>query len=230
MAICPWTVGRGEGGRRRAILLTMIESHSLTKRYGGRAAVQDVSFSCQTGTVTGFLGPNGAGKVHHHEACIVRPDPGRPPGRRPFAARRFADLTEPRPARSASCSTPRPMHAGRTGREIAHAGGSRTLGMPAAGASTSHARAGQPGLLGRRVASAGVRHYSLGMRQRLGIAARPDRRPAGADPRRAGQRAWIPSRHPLDARPAARTTPTAAARCCSPRTCCTRSRPSPTGW
>src|ERR1700735_5035219 len=44
------------------MLPTMIESHSLTKRYGGRTAVQDVSFSCESGTVTGFLGPNGAGK------------------------------------------------------------------------------------------------------------------------------------------------------------------------
>ena len=40
----------------------MIESHSLTKRYGDRSAVQDVSFTCDAGTVTGFLGPNGAGK------------------------------------------------------------------------------------------------------------------------------------------------------------------------
>jgi ABC-2 type transport system ATP-binding protein len=41
----------------------MIEAESLTKRYGSRAAVQDVSFSCAPGTVTGFLGPNGAGAV-----------------------------------------------------------------------------------------------------------------------------------------------------------------------
>ena len=40
----------------------MIEATSLTKRYGDRPAVQDVSFTCVPGTVTGFLGPNGAGK------------------------------------------------------------------------------------------------------------------------------------------------------------------------
>jgi ABC-2 type transport system ATP-binding protein len=40
----------------------MIEVTSLTKRYADRAAVQDVSFTCAPGTVTGFLGPNGAGK------------------------------------------------------------------------------------------------------------------------------------------------------------------------
>ena len=40
----------------------MIEAHSLTKRYGDRAVVRDVSFTCEPGTVTGFLGLNGAGK------------------------------------------------------------------------------------------------------------------------------------------------------------------------
>ena len=40
----------------------MIEAHSLTKGYGDRAAVRDVSFTCEPGTVTGFLGLNGAGK------------------------------------------------------------------------------------------------------------------------------------------------------------------------
>src|ERR1700759_5446971 len=40
----------------------MIEVQSLAKRYGGAAVVDDVSFVCAPGTVTGFLGPNGAGK------------------------------------------------------------------------------------------------------------------------------------------------------------------------
>ncbi len=40
----------------------MIEAHSLTKRYGERAAVTDLSFTVRPGVVTGFLGPNGAGK------------------------------------------------------------------------------------------------------------------------------------------------------------------------
>ncbi|MCN9240524.1 ATP-binding cassette domain-containing protein [Streptomyces sp. RY43-2] len=40
----------------------MIEAHSLTKRYGERTAVEDLSFTVRPGTVTGFLGPNGAGK------------------------------------------------------------------------------------------------------------------------------------------------------------------------
>ena len=40
----------------------MIEARSLTKRYGTKAALDDVSFTVRPGVVTGFLGPNGAGK------------------------------------------------------------------------------------------------------------------------------------------------------------------------
>jgi len=40
----------------------MIEAHGLTKRYGKKTAVDDVSFTVHPGKVTGFLGPNGAGK------------------------------------------------------------------------------------------------------------------------------------------------------------------------
>jgi ABC-2 type transport system ATP-binding protein len=40
----------------------MIEVHGLTKRYGGQLAVDGLTFTVQPGTVTGFLGPNGAGK------------------------------------------------------------------------------------------------------------------------------------------------------------------------
>ena len=40
----------------------MIEIRELTKRYGDKLAVDDLSFTVQPGRVTGFLGPNGAGK------------------------------------------------------------------------------------------------------------------------------------------------------------------------
>jgi ABC-2 type transport system ATP-binding protein len=40
----------------------MIEAHGLTKRYGDKLAVDDLTFTVQPGMVTGFLGPNGAGK------------------------------------------------------------------------------------------------------------------------------------------------------------------------
>ena len=40
----------------------MIEAVNLTKRYGSKTAVDNISFTVEPGTVTGFLGPNGAGK------------------------------------------------------------------------------------------------------------------------------------------------------------------------
>jgi len=40
----------------------MIEARRVSKRYGSKLAVNDVSFSLKPGQVTGFLGPNGAGK------------------------------------------------------------------------------------------------------------------------------------------------------------------------
>ncbi len=40
----------------------MIEAHHLTKRYGEKLAVDQLSFSVRPGVVTGFLGPNGSGK------------------------------------------------------------------------------------------------------------------------------------------------------------------------
>ena len=41
----------------------MIEARGLTKRYGDKVAVDDLSFTVRPGRVTGFLGPNGAGKT-----------------------------------------------------------------------------------------------------------------------------------------------------------------------
>ena len=41
----------------------MIEACNLTKRFGQKLAVDDVSFTVQRGEVLGFLGPNGAGKT-----------------------------------------------------------------------------------------------------------------------------------------------------------------------
>jgi ABC-2 type transport system ATP-binding protein len=42
--------------------LSMIEIDHVTKRYGEKVAVDDLTFSVKPGIVTGFLGPNGAGK------------------------------------------------------------------------------------------------------------------------------------------------------------------------
>ena len=56
----------------------MIEATHLTKRYGTKTAVNDVSFSLRPGQVTGFLGPNGAGKSTTMRMLVGldRPTPG----------------------------------------------------------------------------------------------------------------------------------------------------------
>jgi len=41
---------------------SMIEAKGLTKKYGEKTAVDDLTFTVQPGIVTGFLGPNGAGE------------------------------------------------------------------------------------------------------------------------------------------------------------------------
>jgi ABC-2 type transport system ATP-binding protein len=53
--------GISEGGQPNKA--AAIEVSHLTKRFGGRIAVEDVSFSVARGEVFGFLGPNGAGKT-----------------------------------------------------------------------------------------------------------------------------------------------------------------------
>src|SRR5256884_943334 len=40
----------------------MIEARGVSKRYGEKTAVDDLTFTVKPGVVTGFLGPNGAGK------------------------------------------------------------------------------------------------------------------------------------------------------------------------
>lgn len=55
-----------------------IEAHSLSKRYGRRHAVDNVSFRVPAGRITGFLGPNGAGKTTTLRmiAGLIRPSSG----------------------------------------------------------------------------------------------------------------------------------------------------------
>jgi len=40
-----------------------IDVHGLTKRYGSRTVVNDISLQVETGRIVGFLGPNGSGKT-----------------------------------------------------------------------------------------------------------------------------------------------------------------------
>ena len=141
----------------------MITIDSLTKKYGGKTVVHDISFTAQPGRVTGFLGPNGAGKSTSMRMMVGLTKPTS--GSATISGRRFADL--PNPAREVGVMLDASaQHAGRTGREILTVA-QQIMGVPARRVdelldvvSLTEAEADQ------RVGS-----YSLGMRQRLGIAA-----------------------------------------------------------
>ncbi|WP_440104225.1 ABC transporter ATP-binding protein [Glutamicibacter mishrai] len=53
----------------------MIQAQQLTKRYGNKTVVDQVSFTVQPGAVTGFLGPNGAGKSTTMRMIVGLADP-----------------------------------------------------------------------------------------------------------------------------------------------------------
>jgi ABC-2 type transport system ATP-binding protein len=140
----------------------MIQAHSLTKRYGDRAVVRDVSFSCEPGTVTGFLGLNGAGK-----STTLKMLAGLTPvtsGRASVLGEPFAD--HPNPGRRIGVLIDASaQHAGRRGREVL-AVSAQLLGVDAERVDEMLKLVG----LDRSAARKRVGEYSLGMRQRLGIA------------------------------------------------------------
>jgi ABC-2 type transport system ATP-binding protein len=133
----------------------------LTKRYRGRPAVDDLSFTVRPGAVTAFLGPNGAGKSTTMR-LLLGLDRGE--GRTTFGGRRLAELTEPAREVGAVLDA-RAFHPGRTARNH--------LRMLADGAGIGSGRVdevlalvGLDGDGGRRAGG-----FSLGMGQRLSLAA-----------------------------------------------------------
>jgi ABC-2 type transport system ATP-binding protein len=139
----------------------MISVSSLSKRYGSTVAVDDVSFTCEPGTITGFLGPNGAGK-----STTLRMLTGLTPptsGSATVAGRPYRDL--PNPGRVVGVMLDAAAaHPGRTGIETLKLTAA-VQRIPAKRAAEMLERVGLHGAGKRRVAD-----YSLGMRQRLGIA------------------------------------------------------------
>ena len=152
---------RKVAARKHAGSVNMISVTGLSKRYGPILAVNDVTFTCEQGTVTGFLGPNGAGKTTTLRALtgLTRPDAGQAT----IAGHRFTGL--PNPARVVgTLLDAAALHAGRTGRATLRIAATMT-GMPSRRVDQVLAAVGLTGAAGRRVGT-----YSLGMRQRLGLA------------------------------------------------------------
>jgi ABC-2 type transport system ATP-binding protein len=144
------------------MLPSMIEANSLTKRYGGRTAVTDVSFRCEPGTVTGFLGPNGAGKSTTLKMLCGLSTPSQ--GQATVLGVPYAAL--PNPGRRVGVLIDASaQHAGRRGAE-ALAVSAQLMGAERSRVDAMLKLVGLEGGAGAKR----VGKYSLGMRQRLGIA------------------------------------------------------------
>lgn len=140
----------------------MISVHALSKRYGSTPIVQDVSFVCEPGTVTGFLGPNGAGKstTLRMMTGLTRSDAGHAL----IDGRPFGQLANPQRV-VGTLLDPSAMHPGRTGRAALKLA-ANLAGVPGGRVSAMLDAVGLSGAASKRRIGA----YSLGMRQRLGLA------------------------------------------------------------
>jgi ABC-2 type transport system ATP-binding protein len=140
----------------------VIEAAGLSKRFGRQLAVDDVSFTCAPGTVTGFLGPNGAGKsTTMRLICgLARPTGGAAT----VLGTRYRDIANPALHVGVMLDASA-QHSGRTGRESLRLC-AETIGTDPAKVPEMLERVG----LDRSAAKKRVGKYSLGMRQRLGLA------------------------------------------------------------
>jgi ABC-2 type transport system ATP-binding protein len=139
-----------------------LEVRNLSKRFGKTIAVDDLSFSVDSGQVTGFLGPNGAGKTTTMRALLglVRPSAGEAlvEGRPPV------EMTDPLRTIGAALEATA-FHPGRSGHNHL-----RVLAA-AAGIPTSRVEEVLEMVELTGAANRRVKGYSLGMRQRLALAA-----------------------------------------------------------
>ncbi|GAB2716881.1 ABC transporter ATP-binding protein [Kitasatospora kifunensis] len=139
----------------------MIEAVGLTKRYGPKTAVQDLSFSVRPGIVTGFLGPNGAGKSTTMRMLLGLDNPSA--GHATINGRRYAE--HPAPLREVGAMLEaRAIHTGRSAFNHLLALAA-THGIPRSRVDEVIDLVGL-----RQVAKKRAGGFSLGMGQRLGIA------------------------------------------------------------
>jgi ABC-2 type transport system ATP-binding protein len=134
---------------------------NLSKRYGDEIVVDDVSFTLQPGSVTGFLGPNGAGKTTTLRLLLGLAEPSA--GSALVFGRPYAELEDPI-RRVGAVLESGDFDPGRSGRNHL-----RTLAL-AAGIGFDRVEALLALVELCAAAGRSVRTYSLGMRQRLGLA------------------------------------------------------------
>ncbi|MCS5732203.1 ABC transporter ATP-binding protein [Herbiconiux daphne] len=140
----------------------MIEATSLTKRYGARTAVDSVDFVVRPGQVTGFLGPNGAGKSTTMRMIVGldRPSAGRVTVNGKPYAEHHSPLREVGALLDAKA-----VHTGRSARNHLRAIAA-THGIRSGRVDQVIELTGLQSVAGKRVGG-----FSLGMGQRLGLAA-----------------------------------------------------------
>lgn len=139
----------------------MITVEGLTKRFGDKTAVDDVSFTVQPGSVTGFLGPNGAGKSTTMRMIVGLDRPTS--GRVAVAGREYRKLQAPLTEVGVLLDA-KAVHTGRTARNHLRAMAA-THGIPASRVDEVIELAGIGSVARKRAGK-----FSLGMGQRLGIA------------------------------------------------------------
>jgi ABC-2 type transport system ATP-binding protein len=139
----------------------VVAVRSLTKRFGGVVAVDDVTFSLRPGTVTGFLGPNGAGKTTTLRLLLGLAEPTA--GQALVFGRRYRELDHPA-GRVGAVLESSDLHPGRSGRDHLRAL-ALAAEIPRSRVEEVLALVELQGAAKRR-----VRTYSLGMRQRLALA------------------------------------------------------------
>lgn len=142
--------------------MAAIELQGLTKRFGDITAVDDLTFEVEEGTVTGLLGPNGAGKTTTLRMLLGLVSPTA--GAATFGGRRYVDLDAPARHVGAALEASS-FHPGR--RALDHL---RVLAA-AADLTVEHARRALARVGLADQGSRRVGGFSLGMRQRLGLAA-----------------------------------------------------------
>lgn len=140
----------------------MIEIQHLSKRYGPKLAVDDISFTARPGIVTGFLGPNGAGKSTTMRMIMGLDRPSS--GSVTVNGRHYAEHRDPLRQVGALLEA-KAVHTGRSAYNHLRALAA-THGIPT---SRVHEVIDMTGL--DAVARKRVGGFSLGMGQRLGIAA-----------------------------------------------------------
>lgn len=139
----------------------MITVERLTKVFGSKFAVADLSFDVQPGRVTGFLGPNGSGKSTTMR-CMLGLDRANG-GRALFQGKPYHDLERPLHQVGALLDAGY-VHPGRSGRNHLR-WLAASNGIPRSRVDEVLATVGLSEVGGKR-----VRTYSLGMKQRLGLA------------------------------------------------------------